>query len=345
VRSPPWHLALLVVASLALVPGCRRHHARHHDGHIVGSQPCTLAAPYGSWIAVLDADIRPEFASGHVLDALDAHPLTTLFPEAEYDGLRTDSEEGRCEEVTYTSDGLKIRGFVVRPAHAPGVKLPVVLYARGGNRAFGPIDTRLLLQMRRFARDGFVVLGTQYRGGPGSEGSDEFGGRDVDDLLALTQVAANVPDADPEHLFIYGGSRGGMMVSLALKRGLRVRAAAIRAGAFDPEDALVTRPDLAATVYSRLIPGYASDPHAALVSRSVLAWPEAVSAPLLMLHAREDWRVPLHESERLDGALARLGKQHRLVVFEGDVHQLYVHREDEAREVVAWFRAHQDGPP
>jgi dipeptidyl aminopeptidase/acylaminoacyl peptidase len=331
----------VVRAALAfvLLAACHHGESPSSEVRIVETQPCAVGEPYGTWLSHLEGEMRPEFDKGGVAAALATHPLGSLWSEGEYDGLRTDADAGRCKQITYTSDGLKIRGFVVRPDHPPNAKLPVILYARGGSRDFAAIDTRLLLQMRRFARDGFIVVGTQYRGGPGSEGHDEYGGRDVDDLMALPKVVAALPDADPERLFLYGGSRGGMMVAIALERGLRVRAAAIRAGLFDLEGAARDRPDMR-QVFGELIPGYASDAGGVLAQRSALVWPGALKTPLLLLHAREDWRVPLSGSERLSDELARHGVEHRLIVFDSDVHQLVVHREDEAREVVAWFKAH-----
>ena len=94
-------------------------------------------------------------------------------------------------EISYRSDGLRIAGYILRPI---GVnrKLPAVIYNRGGNRHFGAVRDRTLAFLKGFARSGYVVLASQYRGGPGSEGRDRFGGDDVNDVLNLVKVAASV---------------------------------------------------------------------------------------------------------------------------------------------------------
>ena len=43
-----------------------------------------------------------------------------------------------CYKIKYLSDGLKVVGFVVKPKKG-GLKFPVIIYNRGGNREFGKI--------------------------------------------------------------------------------------------------------------------------------------------------------------------------------------------------------------
>jgi dipeptidyl aminopeptidase/acylaminoacyl peptidase len=59
-----------------------------------------------------------------------------------------------------------------------------------------------------------------------------------------------------------------------------------------------------------------------------------------MLHGRQDWRSQLKEVEAMDAALARAGLPHKLVVYEGDEHQLALHRPEWLQEAVSWFRTY-----
>ena len=78
-----------------------------------------------------------------------------------------------------------------------------------------------------------MVVASQYRGVVGGEGLDELKGREVNDVLALVLLARSLDGADVDRLYLAGGSRGAMEGTLAMRRGLPVRAAAFRGGLFD----------------------------------------------------------------------------------------------------------------
>ncbi len=80
---------------------------------------------------------------------------------------------------------------------------------------------------------GYVVIASQYRGGPDSEGKDEFVGADIYDVLNLLPALTQIPNADTSMICIHGWSRGGMMVYLAIKKTNRFKAAVVSAGASD----------------------------------------------------------------------------------------------------------------
>ena len=136
------------------------------------------------------------------------------------------------------------------------------------------------------AANGFVVLASQYRGNDGGEGLEQFGGADVGDVETLVSLASSLPYADPKNIFFYGLSRGGMMTFLALARGVTVNAAAVVGGIYDLQGLMAATklrmPGVANRVMT-LIPDYSSRGAAALAERSVMAWPEKLAVPLLMI--------------------------------------------------------------
>ncbi len=237
--------------------------------------------------------------------------------------------------MVYASDGLRVVGFVVLPA-APGPH-PVIIYLRGGNRDFGRIEAATLLNLAWLADHGFVVLATQYRGADGGEGADQFGGDDVNDVLALVPLARSLAQADLSRLHVLGGSRGAMEGLIAIRRGLPARAAAFRGGVYDLAATLQLRPDLG-QVWGELIPGFATDRAGVLAQRSAVGWAGDIRIPTLLLHGRQDWRSPLADAEAFAAALAAAGTSHKLVVYEDEEHQLALHREAWLGEVVAWFK-------
>jgi dipeptidyl aminopeptidase/acylaminoacyl peptidase len=86
--------------------------------------------------------------------------------------------------ISYSSDGLKINGFIVRPNKSG--RFPCIIYNRGGMKDLGSIDDfRLVRFMSVIASWDYIVIASQYRGAMGSEGADEYGGNDVNDVMNL----------------------------------------------------------------------------------------------------------------------------------------------------------------
>ena len=171
-----------------------------------------------------------------------------------------------AEEITYLSDGLRVKGYLVRPED--GATYPALAYARGGNRDFGSITpARIWNLLAKMASWGYVVAGTQYRGVDGGEGREEFGGADVADLLNLIPLFESEPGADATRIGIYGGSRGGLMTYLALAGSDRFRAAVVRSGVSDLISWREDRPEMD-EVFAEIIPDWDSDREGALLARS-----------------------------------------------------------------------------
>ena len=89
------------------------------------------------------------------------------YSQAEYDAART-STTVECRRITYLSDGLKVVGFMVRPADA-GRRYPVIVFNRGGLLDVGKIHEMNLVDFHDLASQGFIVVASQYRGNDGGE--------------------------------------------------------------------------------------------------------------------------------------------------------------------------------
>ena len=95
------------------------------------------------------------------------------------------SDKVNCYKIKYKSDGLDVVGFVLIP-QIVGPKFSVIIFNRGGNREFEKIsETNALKYLHYLSSEGYVVLASQYRGSDGGQGEDEFGGKDVNDVLNL----------------------------------------------------------------------------------------------------------------------------------------------------------------
>ena len=241
-------------------------------------------------------------------------------------------------ELYYTSDALKIHGFIIEPKKEG--KYPVIVYCRGGNRSFGEITLPKTILLNKLAAQGYVIVLSNYRGSSKSEGEDEFGGRDVNDVVALFDLIPEIEKADNSKIALMGGSRGGMMVYQTLRRlkeNKNIKTAVVMAGATDLELTFKNRPKME-TMVRGLIPD--NDNEQAIKDRSVIKWTDELPThvPLLILHGDMDTRVDIEHARILDNKLNAINFPHKLVVYENGEHSLFGHRELVNAERINWFK-------
>lgn len=226
--------------------------------------------------------------------------------------------------ITYLSDGLKVKGYMVVPKK-PG-KYPCIIYNRGGNREFGKLDEwDYGYIMAQIASWGYIVVGSQYRGNDGGEGKEEFGGKDVDDVLNLIPLLNYVEKADTSRIGMYGASRGGMMTYLSLKKTKQLKAAVVVSGVTDLIKILDTRPDFDSAVYAELIPDYWSNKTKNLQQRSAVYFADEIckTTPVFILHGTSDWRVPANQALDLVSKFYEIKQPFRFSLFEGGAHGIH----------------------
>jgi len=235
------------------------------------------------------------------------------------------------------SDGLRVVGFVWKPKNISGRKLPLVIVNRGGNPNLATLTPQSFFYP--YVTNGFVVIGSQYRGADGGEGRDEFGGADVNDVLNLIPLARSLGYVDMNNVFMHGVSRGGMQTFLALKKGLPVNAVAVVGALADLTAAAKERPGVADRVWSRLMPGYAEKKAELQRERSAVHFADRINVPVMILHGGADWRSDAgSQSLALASALQSLGKTYELHIYEGDDHPINLNRLDREQRIVKWFK-------
>lgn len=142
-----------------------------------------------------------------------------------------------------------------------------------------------------FVSNGFVVVASQYRGVDGGEGKDEYGGADVRDVMNLIPLAKSLDYVDMNNVFLFGGSRGGMMAYLALKNKIPVNAAAVSSGVTDLFGNAKDHPDYITNIYQQLIPDFDKRRDEAMRERSVVYWADKINVPVLIMHGGADERI------------------------------------------------------
>nr|WP_239480662.1 prolyl oligopeptidase family serine peptidase [Parashewanella hymeniacidonis] len=192
------------------------------------------------------------------------------------------------------------------------------------------------------AEQGFVIIGSQYRGSLTKEDNlDEFGGKDVNDVVELFKLIPNIVGADAERIGMFGGSRGGMQTFLALKEVSNIKAVAASSGNYDLVRGLEIRPAME-NVYKHRIPNYFVNKLQELEKRSTLQWVHQLpkDVPVLLIHGAKDKRVSVEHSEKLAAALNVHKIPHKLVVYPEGNHYFSKNRNKQQQEIVNWFKTY-----
>lgn len=240
--------------------------------------------------------------------------------------------------IAYLSDGLRVNGFLVKPKK-PGT-YPCIIYNRGGNREYGSLKiAHGAITLGQIAREGYVVIASQYRGNGGSEGREAYGGDDIHDVTILPKVLAEIDGADTNRIGMYGWSRGGMMTYMALTSMQKIKAVVVGGGLSDLFSNIEDRPEIESEVLSELIPDYADHKHDELEKRSAIKWVHKFpkNVPILVLHGNADWRVKPEQSLKLALEFEKNRIPYRLVMFEGGDHGISEHLGEVNAQALNWF--------
>jgi dipeptidyl aminopeptidase/acylaminoacyl peptidase len=232
--------------------------------------------------------------------------------------------------MTYSSDGLKVKGYLAYPGDTTQ-KYPCIIWNRGGIGEKGVIDTFTAKGVfGQIASWGYVVFASQYRGNAGGEGKDEFGGDDLNDVLNLIPLAEEIQCADTEKWGIEGWSRGGMMTYLTLTKNHNFKCAVITGGIANlgcssDESRFMRR------LFEVTMGDYGDEEFKRKCdARSIVNFAEKLSTttPMLILHGAADKRVLPHDSLDLSYKLLKHEIPFRLVMLEGGDHFMRKHRKE-----------------
>lgn len=246
-----------------------------------------------------------------------------------------------CKNVLYKVDDAVVHGFYIAPKGQSD--LPVIIYNRGGNGSYGAwFFGHVYKKFFSLSKENNVaIFASNYRGAfPKLPGKDEFGGTDVNDVVALPQLFEHFPNVNPEKVGLYGESRGGMQSLAAVKRGLDVDSIVLFAGEYDFFEGLKHRPEME-RVYKARIPNYEKNKDEELRKRSAVFWMDEIDndIPILLIHGDKDERVSVESSIALDKVLEKEGFTHKLSIYEGLKHRSFPKQKEIRSEMMSWFRA------
>jgi len=267
---------------------------------------------YGQNSLVDLEQVFPEKYEGYTVKNANSQPVF----KSEYQYLDSVNIYG----YNYSSrDNLKIRGFLIEPKKKGNY--PVIIFNRGGNREAGSVSLSMLTDfLSKIAAKGFVVMGSQLRGGARSEGKDEFGGKDIGDVLDLFKIIDHQANADPKKIGMLGISRGAMTNFLVLKETERVAANITIGGIADLRQK--DRPEMD-QLYKELIPDFEKNKDKEMDKRScLLAIPLIKNKQLknFIIHGANDERVNVTNAFALFNGLKSGHFSTRLLVYEDENH-------------------------
>lgn len=227
---------------------------------------------------------------------------------------------------TYPSDELKIKGLI---SFLPDSQShPLLVYLRGGNRTFGiPNPGSDLMCFEHY-----TVISTMYRGGV-SEGEDEFGGSDVNDVKNLIDFIPELESKlnlklQEQKRYLLGASRGGMQMFLTLARFPRLQDYFSKivslSGALDMRQCIASRPDMEEMFITDFGLEKGKNEDDWINKRDPQLTVDHIQSqlPILIIQASDDNRVSLADGYNMVSKLQMAGKNVTYWEIEGAQHCL-----------------------
>jgi dipeptidyl aminopeptidase/acylaminoacyl peptidase len=218
--------------------------------------------------------------------------------------------------ITYKArDGVTIPAVLTLPKAATAKNLPLIVLPHGGPDARDSEDWDWWVQF--LAAKGYAVVQPNYRGSTGfgkahyDLGDRQWGGTMQDDLNDAITHLAKEGIADPTRVCMVGASYGGYAAMRAAQRDGRLFRCAISYAGVSDLGALAKfdRNSLFGKEAASYLKGKAPDFEAV----SPLRAPEQFSTPILLIHGKNDLRVPVEQSRKMAAKLKEAGKDHRYI--------------------------------
>ncbi|MDF7775477.1 S9 family peptidase [Sphingomonas sp. AOB5] len=300
----------------------------------------TMAYTGGSTLRPADIFVLPVGGASRRLTRLNEETL----------GAKT---LGQVQEVrTKAPDGKEIQSWLVTPpGYKPGTRVPLILEIHGGpHTAYGPwfsTDNQL------YAASGYAVLYVNPRGST-SYGEDfanlidkNYPGPDYDDLIASVDKAIEMGVADPDNLFVTGGSGGGVLTTWIVGKTKRFKAAAAQKPVINWISEALTM-DMTVFTSRYWFTKLPWEDPMGYWKRSPLSVVGNITTPTLVVVGAEDYRTPVSESEQLYAALQIRRVPTALVKVPGASHGGIAARPSQsaakAGAILAWFDKYRTKP-
>lgn len=269
--------------------------------------------------------------------------------------------------ASYLSEGFKIYALLTVPqGEKPATGWPVIIF----NHGYIPpaqyrTTERYVAYVDGFARNGYIVFRSDYRGHGNSEGEAAGGyGSPAYTIDVLNAVAAikQFPQADPARMGMWGHSMGGHITLRSMVVSDDIKAGVIWAGVVASYPDLLARWRRANNEGSDIFPtpdpnnprgrwrrelleiyGSPEDNPAFWASISPNSYLSDLSGPIQLHHGTADSSVPVEFSETLKEQLEAAGQPVDLYTYDGDNHNISVNFTTAMQRSIQFFDEHVKG--
>lgn len=242
----------------------------------------------------------------------------------------------------YPSDGLMIKGAISFVPHPE--EHPTMVVLRGGNKMFSVVNPGSDLMNPKE----YTVITTTYRDGL-SEGTDEYGGNDVNDVKNLIAFFPKLEEAlqvsiQKDNMFLLGFSRGGMEMFLTLSRYPELQSHFSKVvsltGLLDIRQTIKARDDMKEMFVEEF--GYQEGINDAewLDYRDPILTADKIDTdlPILIIQGTEDIRITLAEGRHMVEQLLAHGNNLTYWEIEGGTHGL-LEMPDRMSLILEWLES------
>ena len=258
---------------------------------------------------------------------------------------------GQVHEIIYDSsiDGEEIQGwYLTPPDYDPEQSYPLILEIHGGpHSAYGP---HFSAEMQRMAAAGYVVFFNNHRGSTSygerfalllqNKYSSEY---DFADHMSGIDVLIEQGIADPDRLYITGGSAGGIAAAYAIGLTDRFNAAAVAKPVVNWVSKVLTA-DSGIGQIANQFPGMPWENIDDYWQRSPLSLIPNMTTPTLLMTGEADRRTPISETEQMYLALKIQGVDVVMVRVPGSPHGIAGRPSrliGKVENILAWFEKYQ----
>lgn len=252
-------------------------------------------------------------------------------------------------EIRFMSPaGVEIHGWYnLPPDYENGKRYPLIVDIHGGPHIMWGAAMQSMWHEWQFqAARGYVVFSCNPRGSDGygeahtSSLHAAWGMNAMPDVLAGVDWLIEKGIVDAEKLAVTGGSYGGYLTTWIIAHTQRFKAAVSQRGVYNLLSFYGTS-DVPLLIQNE----YDVDPW----ENPMLLWQESpiahahnIKTPLLIIHAENDYRVPIEQGEQLFAYIRRSGGTVNMLRYPREGHEMSrsgepTHRVHHLEEMLKWF--------